>query len=189
MKNYYSLNFFANPLRADFQFPELTDENYQKQKWYLWHYVGDDNFKFISPEIANWAVENNLTINHCHLFAGPPKENSIIHSDGPEGENQFGINWVLSGYDSYMAWYQVNNLKETEHNYSGSPYRKWDDSECVEIERCTINGPTLINAAPPHRIVNNSNEHRWTVSLRFSNSFTTWEDTVEFFKPYFKTQP
>jgi hypothetical protein len=143
----------------------------------------------ISPEIANWADENNLIINNCHLFAGPPKKNSIIHSDGPEGENQFGINWVLSGRDSYMSWYQVNTVKETEYNFSNSPYRKWDDDECTEIDRYKIDGPTLINAASPHRIVNNSNEHRWTVSLRFSNSFQTWEETVEFFKPYFKTQP
>lgn len=189
MKNYYLLDFFANPVRDDFQFPELTDENYQKQKWYLWHYVDGDNFKFISPDIANWAAEHNLTINHCHLFAGPPHENSIIHSDGPEGENQFGINWVLTGHDSYMAWYKTIVDKDTSFNFSNSPYRWWDESECEEIERSTLQGPTLINAATPHRIVNNSNEYRWTVSLRFSNAFKSWNETVEFFKPYFKTQP
>ena len=189
MNNFYPLNFFANPLRPEFKLPALTDDNFNRQQWYLWHYVGDDNFKVISDEIAQWAIDHNLKINNCHIFCGPPNHNSIIHSDGPPNTTQIGINWVLTGLESYMVWYKTTISEQaTKTNFSNSEYRQWSDSEVEEVERCQILGPTLINAAEPHRIINNSNKHRWTISLRFQSlTFSTWQETVEFFKPWIKS--
>jgi hypothetical protein len=88
-----------------------------------------------------------------------------------------------------MIWYKINeNLlnKESKRNFSNMEYQQWDDNEVTEIERCQMSRPTLINAAVPHRIENNSSEHRWVFSLRFQTStFDSWPDTVEFFKSYF----
>ncbi len=188
MKNYHELNFFTNPLKDNFVFPALEQENFDQQKWYLWHYVEDKNLEVVHLDIQHWAAEHKLKINNCHLFCGPPNMNSIIHRDGPPGTNQIGVNWVLSGLDSYMIWYQPNNhdmITQSKKNFSNMEYQQWDDNEVTEIERCQILKPTLINAAIPHRILNNSNQHRWTFSLRFqSSTFSSWQETVNFFKPY-----
>lgn len=189
LNNCYELDFFDQPLVDNFVFPVLEDTNFKKQNWYLWHYIEDENFVLINPKIAEWAQQNKLKINNCHLFCGPPRMKSIIHRDGPPNTNQIGINWVLSGFDSYMIWYKINeNLlnKESKRNFSNMEYQQWDDNEVTEIERCQMSRPTLINAAVPHRIENNSSEHRWVFSLRFQTStFDSWPDTVEFFKSYF----
>jgi len=185
MKNFYNLNFFKTPLKDNFVFPELTEENFKRQGWYLWHYFDNQNFDFINPKIAIWADQHSLKINHCHLFCGPPNTTSIIHCDGPPEAFQFGINWVLTGLDSYMAWYDVDDInKTTDTNISGSRYRHWTVEEAREIERCSLVGPTLVNAHVPHNIVNNSSENRWTASLRFSHDFKTWPQVVDYFDSY-----
>ena len=184
IKNFYHLKFFNNPLKSNFTLPKSEHKNYANQRWYLHYYQGDEHNDLINDDILAWADKNNLKVEHCHIFAGPPNEQQDIHTDGPIGISVFGINYVLSGHDSYMAWYNATDNCDYLTTSASHPFRRWNDNECVEIERDALSGPTLINASTPHRVVNNSNEYRWSLSLRFKNNFSSWEETVKFFKPY-----
>ena len=186
MKNFCKLNFFKNPLNDNFILPELTEENYRKQNWYLWIY--HDSAEIFNNEILSWAKDKKIVLSSSYVFCGPPNQTSIIHVDGPGRRAQFGINWVLSGHDSSMVWYKPNAIeKPSMINDVGTPYRTWNVEECQEIERHTLEGPTLINADVPHNIINRSNEHRWCVSLRIDMPIDTWAEAVYFYNPYIAT--
>lgn len=184
LKNFYALNFFKDPLLESYNLPELTNLDYDNQRWYLYYFQGDEHKKLLRPEIFEWAEQNNMYVEHCHIFAGPPNHQQDIHTDGPVESNIFGINYVLSGHDSYMAWYKASDNYDLLYTSAGHPFRRWKDNECTEIERDELRLPTLINASVPHKVVNLSNEYRWSLSLRLKPYFKSWSETVDFFKPY-----
>jgi hypothetical protein len=194
MPNFFHLNFFEYPFKESFEFPNLNDQNYQRlhrvEHWYLWHFVGDENLKVVSDEIIEWANVNSLEIDNSHIFCGLPNRKGIVHSDGETGSYHFGINWAFGSDNSYLAWFNFrNNHPDPFAGDQNGPtlVRQWQDDDVVEIERSQSKGPTLVNASVPHRGVNNSNELRWAFSLRFKNgTFKNWEETVQFFQPYFK---
>jgi hypothetical protein len=197
MKNFFELDFFENPLKSDFVFPEpSTSLKFDDPRIArVWDYRGNDLLNITNPEIVKWSKKNNLELESMYIFLTMPGFRTVIHTDSSSlNFNPVVINWVKDSIpDSYTIWYKPKNeygedLKNCiDSEYTNNIYYlKMDDSKMVEVERHTLVGPTLIRVSAPHQAVNESNQQRWTISLRFHNYFGEWADIVDWFNPYIK---
>jgi hypothetical protein len=198
MKNFFELDFFENPLKSDFVFPEIsTSIKFDDPRIArVWNYRDKELLNIVNPDIAKWAKGNKLKLESMYIFLTSPGFRTVIHTDSASlNFNPVVINWVKDAIpDSYTIWYKPKDEFGTDlincidSKYTNNIYYlKMDDSKMEEVERHTLTGPTLICVNTPHQAVNESNQQRWTISLRFHNNFGEWSNIVEWFKPYIKT--
>lgn len=198
MKNFFELDYFENPLKSNFVFPEpSTSLKFDDPRIaQVWNYRDEELLNIINPEIVKWSNKNKLELESMYIFLTRPGLRTVIHTDSSNlNFNPVVINWVKDSIpNSYTIWYKPKDeygtdlLNCVDSNYTNNPYYvKMDDLKMEEIERHTVTGPTLIHVNAPHQAVNESDQQRWTVSLRFHNYFGEWSDIVEWFKPYIKT--
>jgi len=181
MKNYYQLNFLDKPLDENYRWP---DHEFSPRAWYYWQFYNETLKEVIHPDLLAWSQQHDLNLNGVHLFCAPPRTRQGIHIDGNGEPPLFAINWILTATQSSMTWHRSLIQKVTEGHIDHA-YHSWQEHECEEIERFSnISGPVLVNAQVPHRVINDTDEWRYCVSVRFPGSFHTWEQCVEFFMPY-----
>jgi hypothetical protein len=88
-----------------------------------------------------------------------------------------------------MHWYDPIKEGTEIKTHVGTAYQRWNLDQVKEIERATFSGPTLVRTDIPHRAVNYDFKNpRWCISIRATKSFNSWEDSVNFFKPYINDQ-
>lgn len=180
-RNYYRLNLpFENPLRPGFIFPQI--ENIQPP----WPVILFPFMHSFSKELHDWFRSIKCIPGQPHLFCGFPNEQSKIHKDGVLQPESAAINWVysLEPSKSQMIWYDA--LEEGTVEVLKNKYREhifWTDSQVKEIERYSIQSPTLVRIDVPHQVINNSNTHRWCISIRF-RPVKSWDTIVEMLQDY-----
>jgi len=178
IKNHYNLNFKFPILKDGFKFP--MDNRY--------HYAWEPE-KFISQEAINFFENINVMLITCRVFKILPGGRSRIHIDGVNSrKHNSAINWIFGSTSSAMHWYATTNTGHMSINTEGNTIeklQKWDLTQVEEIEKASFLGPTLVRTDVPHDVTNFDTKNvRWCVSIRTQKSLLTWEESVEFFKPY-----
>lgn len=181
LKNYYRLNLpFDNPFGPKFVFPDVTNLTPS------WATIIIPSIYMLSKELVNWFRSIQSVPGHPHLFYGWPNSQCEIHMDGDDHPESAAINWVYSSNNSKseMIWYDTlekGNLKIKEKNYR--EHVVWTESQVKEIERYSIQSPTLVRTDIPHNVINNSDTPRWCVSIRFRPP-KPWGTIVEMLQDY-----
>ena len=150
-------------------------------------------------EVISWVhrdeIFNALWISHLHnkgiditgalIFWRPAWfTNSRAHMDGALDQSViFGLNWVIGGKNSEMAWYHAPSMdRDPEHTYSGLPYSSWPISSLVERDRHQIQARmTMVRVDVPHAIFVKE-EPRWCISARTKMVNIPWNDRVDFMR-------
>jgi len=181
MKNHYNLNFSFPILKEGFEFPS--------PKTHLWDIFVLKPEEFVSQEARDFFKSINLNLHLCHIFRGAPGMASGIHVDGhtakKDSQPVWAINWVLGSKSSAMFWYKPINEGTAAKTSAGTDYQRWTLDQVEEIEKASFAGPTLVRTDIPHRVANfDLRNARWCISLRASKILNSWEEAVEFFKPY-----
>lgn len=181
MSNYYNLNFKFPILKDGFEFP--------KPKTYVWDIFLLEPKTFASEESINFFNSIGLKIANCHIFRGAPRTSCGIHVDGhtatPKSQPIWAINWIIGSNTSSMYWYNPKQEGNEIKTHVGTAYQRWNLDQVEEIQKASFLGATLVRTDIPHRVVNYDLKNpRWCVSIRATKSFNSWEDSVNFFKPY-----
>lgn len=185
MRNHYNLNFDFPILKDGFKFP--------KPKTYIWDIFLVQPEEFASEESINFFQDLGLNLFNCHIFRGGPGMQCGIHVDGHTSNKGsqpiWAINWILGAEESSMHWYDPIKEGTEIKTHVGTAYQRWNLDQVKEIEQATFSGPTLVRTDIPHRVVNYDFKNpRWCISIRATKSFNSWEDSVNFFKPYINDQ-
>ena len=185
MRNYYNLNFKFPILKDGFEFP--------KPKTYVWDIFILKPEEFATEEAITFFHSIGLELYNCHIFRGAPGMSCGIHVDGhtsiTETQPIWAINWIIGSTASSMYWYNPIHEGKEIKTHVGTAYQRWHISQVKEIEQATFLGPTLVRTDIPHRVVNHDTKNpRWCISIRATKTFNSWEDSVNFFKPYINDQ-
>lgn len=186
MKNFHFLDIKFNPLKPNFVFP--------KPKSYLWDIYIIKPEDLVSQECLDFFNSIGLSLYNCHLFRGPKGSACGIHVDGHDSHKPiWAINWIFGSNASEMIWYDA--LVEGTQSYTSAEtaYQTWKSDQVKKIDVLkfdqTQRGPVLVRTDIPHRVVNNDMRNvRWCLSLRAEKSFNSWNDVVDYFKPYTNDQ-
>ena len=181
MRNHYNLNFNFPILKDGFEFP--------KPKTYLWDIFVLKPEDFASQKAIEFFKSINLRLHLCHIFRGAPGMASGIHVDGHSSNTDsqpiWAINWILGSESSSMFWYNPIHEGIESMTHAGTAYHRWNLDQVEEIEKASFRGPTLVRTDIPHRVVNHDIRNpRWCISIRATKIFKSWEESVNFFKPY-----
>jgi hypothetical protein len=148
-------------------------------------YVNRTDF---NKETLDWFTSNGLYLNHSMIFSYLPHHKSPIHTDGFEKTNNCmysAINFSIGGAGS-IEWHEpldslsISPPKRTA--VAKSPYH--DANKTRLLDSYKIKNPVLIDVGTYHCGVNDSDEHRYSLTLRWSPK-TTFQQSLEIFKPYF----
>ncbi len=188
MQNHYKLNIPVKLLKDNIDMQHYIDLVYYKPES-AWAMNLVKHEEFLTEEsiefFKNFGIE---ILSECIFFRGNTNSNLDIHIDTIDGVTHciWGINIVWGSANSEMFWYsslpgKKNNIKIST---GGTPYIQFDRADVVCIESARIEGPCLVRTNIPHNVTNRDIANiRWCLSIRATAKFSTWEETVEFFKP------
>ena len=132
----------------------------------------------------------------------------VIHSDlsffnGKWNPNIASINYELLPVQTEMSWWELKDrppvypdipTDNTPFEYrtlNGIHYgtrRFMGDNNAFLIEKAKVVEPTLIRTDLPHSLIRNhySLSKRVAISIRFHESWNSWEEALEKFKPIYR---
>lgn len=202
MKNYRRLNLPETFLKEN-----LSPSIFNFQEGYNLYSFSD----LLSPEVIKCLKKLSLEENYVAVFTNNNKETSIdkrmIHSDIMlNDQNKWqdiicGIHYEFHDTDSNFLWWDMKDVEkifpisENDNTRSlkfrrlnGIHYQKRGfygiPNACEMIESVNIQGPTLVRTDIPHTVLyKNLNRNRFSFSLRFKETFKSWEEALEIFKP------
>ena len=104
----------------------------------------------------------------------------------------YGLNWVdFYDDDRDMVWYQKpeEQALHQEKSHLGNAYQLTKPTDETVVDRCRIGKQlTLVRTDIPHRIdspVSQASPFRVAISIRpYIPVIKTWEDAVEYFRPF-----
>jgi len=146
----------------------------------------------LNKETLDWFLSNGLNVVQSMIFSYLPWSRTHIHTDGFVNTKDFSIctaiNFSIGGAGS-IEWHKpldsssISLPKLTP--VAKSPYHDLDrgKSKLLDIYNIKKN-PVLIDVDTYHCGTNKSNEHRYSITLRWSPR-TTFQQSLEIFKPYF----
>jgi hypothetical protein len=146
-------------------------ENEQNLKW-GYDLINKQDFLNSCPKFHNFIVSKGLTIRVIAVIKIKAHRNSEIHIDDIKGNfNRYALNMGIFNYEDTRT--QMFSTKDTESylilNDAGHPYLKFDETNCKLIEEFDLIQPTIFDTSIPHRVSNNTNKHRISISFRFLN--------------------
>jgi hypothetical protein len=131
--------------------------------------------EFVSPQLISLFKNAQLDLYHsATVFVCKPNKNTRIHTDVLSFSNEsdvpddfIRINYVLSGNDSYMNWYDVDNqnIGNIGYNNKDIPLLQWEYDQVRLIHKQRVGFPSIVQVGIPHNISNNDNT-RICISLR-----------------------
>jgi hypothetical protein len=206
MKLYYKLNIpilKENLLSDKFKLPnwsgdkvnkylsseqDLLGNNLDSPLANRWHIrINDNNIdEILSNELTEFLKLHNLIFSSFWVFyykqGSPP---GAIHADWGTIENglrknsNYAINWTISTSDNQsLIWYRTKNNDPDRIKNLNVIIPIWDAKDVIEIDRCSIDGPTLVRTDIPHGGQNNGNGYRWAFSLKPLIVDQPWEEIV-----------
>jgi len=136
-------------------------------------------------------------------------ESTTIHTDitrdhtDPSGWKKLicAINWEVFDATSYFTWWDMQGVKEV---YPNTETVKSEDEELINgihyetrysvgsrggkcLQQARLLNPTLVRTNLPHTVgFFTERTKRVALSIRFHETWNTWEEAVEIFKPLFK---
>jgi len=194
---YYKLNFpVKNWIKEDIDlswYPsEFPPYDWGEKRIWALQYPPID--KLLSIEAIEFlkdiGYESNVSgPNTANLFRGDPGAHMGIHHDLGA---KFSINLCWGSNDSEMIWYRklVDNPKTySKPSTTGRPTDYYYPEDLEEVGRSEITVPTLVRTEIPHHVLNHDPiNHRWCVTLRNLTYGWSWQQGVDFFKPWISTE-
>jgi len=144
----------------------------------------------LNKETLDWFLSNGLSVEHSMIFSYLPHHKTSIHTDGHGKTNDCmysAINFSIGGAGS-IEWHEpvdsssISSPKRTA--IAKSPYHYIDRNKAKLLDTYEIKNPVLIDVATYHCGINDSDEHRYSLTLRWSPR-TNFQQSLEIFKPYF----
>jgi len=125
-----------------------------------------------SDDIINQLASENLIPQLVRIFRWSPNRFFPWHIDGTIDEiTTFAINWVLDGSGT-IQWSSKLKLPLPPKEHYHLAYGNMVGSLTDEYEESALGHGCLVNTTIPHRVVNNNDIHRITVSIQFGNQYT-----------------
>ena len=169
-KCWYELNIpCENALNPSWKFPDVTDKEFG-----VWDFKAREIFNPL------WLLDlynKGITIAEALVFYRAPNHNTDnahldIHRNHPVRISTYGLNIIIGGEDSDMAWYHTPkiNYKPTAGD-GGTVYYNWPASALKEIDRHTLSNKkvTMVRVGIPHAIFMRD-QPRWCISARADNT-------------------
>ena len=145
----------------------------------------------LNKETLDWFVSNGLYLEYSMIFSYLPHYKTYIHTDGFVNEKDSctysAINFSIGGAGS-IEWHEpldsssISTPKRTA--VAKSAYHDVDKNKTKLLDIYNIKNPVLIDVETYHCGTNNSGEHRYSLTLRWSPR-TNFQQSLEIFKPYF----
>jgi hypothetical protein len=121
----------------------------------------------------NWMAKHSLKIRRIAVIKLPPKRIQNIHRDYIEDlTNTYGLNLNLynceNGYTRMFELIDKNYVPVTSYTPFGQPFIPYNESQCREVTRYNLAKPVLLDLNKLHSVVNNTNDIRISISIRFT---------------------
>jgi hypothetical protein len=161
--NYLPLNF---PVKTNINFPSIDLTKDQKMHF--------DAEKLIPTDLYNFFYNKlNLKISKVLLFQQLPNTECNIHLDGVTGykARSGALNFIESEPNTFMSWYDIIQPGKIYNVYvENLVITHFEEHQVSEIEKTFLQGFNIVRVDIPHKIVNNSNNVRWCLSIRFDQT-------------------
>jgi hypothetical protein len=124
---------------------------------------------FWTEEIRNTLISQGMNPTLVRIFRWRPNNTFPWHIDGTINEiTKFAINWVLEGAGA-IHWDSKLILPVPAEQYQHITYSRLPSKFDDEYEVSTLGHGCLVNTTIPHKVVNDNNIHRITISIQFEN--------------------
>jgi hypothetical protein len=192
LKPWYVLDIdISNAIRDDFDFDKLLADTQatNPSPVHMWSYLLDNVGQLYSQDWLDYMKNIGLPVLGTLIFwRQADYQHPTMHIDSPHktgGKLGLSINWCVGPDSAEMVWYETpstpGNFGETN---VGSLYQEWPIENGIEITRCCIGPtPTVVRIDIPHNVIMN-NQPRLSISCRIDFRTDTWEQAVEFVKPF-----
>lgn len=188
-KTWYPLNIdIARAINKNFNFDQLLVNNTLPVR--MWRFGEEQKFDFFDKDWLQYMKSIDIEISSALVFYREPNfQYPTAHVDLPYANETAlspALNWCIGPDKGEMVWYEMpevkpSNIKLTE---TQAQYLDFEINGLTEVSRRVIgNQCTLVRVDVPHNIIMHD-VPRWLVSARTVRSIDTWENTVEFFKPW-----
>lgn len=133
--------------------------------------------EIMGDEFVQLLASRGLYASHIALFHTPPRRLLPIHTDTYIIPHFAKLNFVYGAAGSRMFWYKlkpgyviVPQVTDDQKKYrtptgSNVAYVSIPGSECFPVASTAIGTPTLVDVGVPHSVLNNTDEHRWCISI------------------------
>lgn len=176
MINYLPLNL---PFDTIIEFPAVDPTTDQKMHFDAARLIPNTLLNFLTNEL-------NLKISKVLLFQQLPHTECNIHSDGVGGikSRTTALNFIRSEPDTSMIWYNILNPSKVYNVFPGNMVvSHYEEDQVTEVDRAALQGFNIVRVDIPHKVVNNSNEIRWCLSIRF-DKLNSFEEVCNVFKQF-----
>jgi hypothetical protein len=121
----------------------------------------------------NWMSKHSLKIRTIAVIKFQPNKIQNIHRDSlGDLTNTYGLNLNLYNCEnSYTRMFELinkNYVPITLRTPGGLPFIYYPNSVCREVTRYNLSKPVLLNLNKLHSVVNNTNDTRISISIRFT---------------------
>lgn len=142
-------------------------------KWSGYDTISITDFLDYCPLFNNYIKNKNLVIRAIALIIIEPHRNSDIHTDYIMNEhNTYALNMGILNYEKTRT--QIfscsSDARHKLTNDKGHPYIAYDESKCSIVAEFDLMKPKLFDTSNPHRVSNNTDERRISISFRFFNN-------------------
>jgi hypothetical protein len=200
MKNkpWYRLNLDISKIVSSSRMMDIFEELREMSKEHpeLPAWVYRLSWRNFDSGFLQYLHQIDLIPNFCHIIyrrpgvhhgaAGLPHIDTYWEHDIMD-LNHYAINYVVGDDDSEMIWYETpDSLPEALVLSDRQSYILFDQGlpEDTITDRCYVGSTTtLIRTDIPHKVITGSNE-RFCLSLRLTDRKNSWQEAVEFFKPW-----
>lgn len=122
------------------------------------------------PTVVKWFQENNLEVRQVAYISLAGHTSQQAHVDS--GEPQLALNFPVINCDEVVTEFFKLEEQDLTIQYTvetNLPYHHFDSTDKDPIGSFSLTQPTLLNIKMPHRVVNNTDSERISLSFRFKN--------------------
>lgn len=128
----------------------------------------------INPELVKLFKKLKLKLLLAEIFYSSPGFQSLAHVDGSIEDtsspwpSRCKINWVNIP-TTRTQWYEIlpenRNKAAALQTAIGTNFINYNSVPKTVIENAYLSGWHLFESGVPHKVINNSNDHRWCMSF------------------------
>lgn len=133
-----------------------------------------ENFLELYDIVDQFFKDNNATISSCRFFYTPSGQKLGVHSDGDNHDPKY---WALnipiftSKSMHWQEWFAYEGeLKKASTGVYSDYTQPANPENLIMIDRLVLTAPHILRVGIFHRVVNDSNEDRLIVSIRFETN-------------------
>lgn len=143
---------YAVPLRLSMP---ILDKNFDVSKLQHQYHTKITVVEAINPDIITFLNSLSVEISAAEAFWSPPGFCGRAHIDSTGGD-YVKLNWILSGNDSQMMWYNVSDSITNAAGRSsiGTSIVVYAPEQIALQYQTKLHSPSIVQVGVPHHIVN-----------------------------------